>query len=193
MMMKKLTDISGNEIVSKDGRLMGNLKGFTYNSDYKVGKFICKMNKDVLEGMNKEKPIFSSVLLSASTKLIDAFEDNMILKVPFSKLEKYFKEVDDAPRLSSVIGLKLSGKDGRDVGKVGDVILDNEKWETHFLLVTLKKDIIKTLDIEKSLLSKTKLGIAMDHIESISDIIILDKSAEEMGDIIESEPIKKIK
>jgi len=192
-MMKKLTDISGNEIVSKDGRLMGNLKGFTYNSDYKVGKFICKMNKDVLEGMNKEKPIFSSVLLSASTKLIDAFEDNMILKVPFSKLEKYFKEVDDAPRLSSVIGLKLSGKDGRDVGKVGDVILDNEKWETHFLLVTLKKDIIKTLDIEKSLLSKTKLGIAMDHIESISDIIILDKSAEEMGDIIESEPIKKIK
>lgn len=193
MMMKKLTDISGNEIVSKDGRMMGNLKGFTYSSDYKVDKFICKMNKDVLDGLNKKKPIFSSVVLGASVKLVDAFEDNIILKVPFSKLDKYFKEVDDAPRLSSVIGLKLSGKDGRDVGKVGDVILDNEKWETNFLLVTLKKDIIETLDIEKSLLSKTKLGIAMDHIKSISDIIILDKSAEEMGDIIESEPIKKIK
>ncbi len=192
-MMKKLTDISGNEIVSKDGRLMGNLKGFTYNSDYKVGKFLCKMNKDVLEGLNKKKPIFSSVVLGASTKLIDAFEDNMILKVSFDNMEKYFKEVDEAPRLSSVIGLELSGKDGRDVGTVGDVILDNEEWDTHFLLVTLKKDIIETLDIEKSLLSKTKLGIAMDHIESISDIIILDKSAEEMGEIIESEPIKKIK
>ncbi len=192
-MMKKLKDTGGNEIISKDGRMMGNLKGFKYNSDYEISRFICKMNKDVLDGLNKEKPMFSSVILSASTKLIDAFQDNMILKVPFSKLDKYFKESKDSHRLSSIIGLKLSGKDGRDVGKVNDVIIDNEEWDTHFLLVTLKKDIVDTLDVEKSFLSKAKLGIAMDHIKSISDVIILDTSAEEMGEIIESEPIKKIK
>lgn len=192
-MMKRLKDTGGNEIISKDGRMMGNLKGFKYNSDYEIGRFICKMNKDVLEGLNQEKPMFSSVILSASTKLIDAFQDNMILKVPFSKLDKYFKESKDSHRLSSIIGLKLSGKDGRDVGKVNDVIIDNEEWDTHFLLITLKKDIMETLDVEKSLLSKAKLGIAMDHIKSISDVIILDTTAEEMGEIIESEPIKKIK
>ena len=193
MMMKRLKETGGNEIISKDGRLMGTLNGFKYNSDYEISRFICKMNKDVLEGLNKEKPMFSSVILAASTKLIDAFQDNMILKVPFSKLDKYFKEYNDKHRLSSIIGLKLSGKDGRDVGKVNDVILDNEEWDTHFLLVTLKKDIVDTLDVEKSFLSKAKLGIAMDHIKSISDVIILDTSAEEMGEIIESEPIKKIK
>lgn len=193
MRMKRLKETGGNEIISKDGRLMGTLKGFTYGSDYKINKFICKMNKDVLKGLNKDKPIFSSVILSASTKLIDAFQDNMILKVPFSKLDKYFKESDDAHHLFSIIGLKLSGKDGRDVGKVNDIILDNEEWDTHFLLITLKKDIMETLDVEKSFLSKAKLGIAMDHIKSISDVIILDTSAEEMGEIIESEPIKKIK
>ena len=192
-MMKRLKDTGGNEIISKDGRMMGNLKGFKYNSDYEISRFICKMNKDVLDGLNKEKPMFSSVILSASTKLIDAFQDNMILKVPFSKLDKYFKESKDSHRLSSIIGLKLSGKDGRDVGKVNDVIIDNEEWDTHFLLITLKKDIMETLDVEKSFLSKAKLGIAMDHIKSISDVIILDTSAEEMGEIIESEPIKKIK
>ena len=191
--MKRLNEIGGNDVISKDGRLLGNLIGFTYNSDYKVSRFVCKMNKDVLEGLNKEKPLLSSVVLGASVKLVGAFKDNMILKLPYEKLEKYFKDVSGAHRLSSLIGLRMSAKDGRNVGKVDDIIIDNEKWDTHFLLVKLRKDIMKTLDIEKSLLSKAKLGISMDHIKSISDIIILDTSAEQMGKVIEEEPIKKIK
>lgn len=189
--MDKLKELEGKEVLSKDGKFMGELKDFTRRGD-KIEKMVVKMNKDILEDIGEDKPMLSSVKRGIAIEKIKAISDNVILQDPLDDMHLHFEEVDEDDVLSTIKGMKINGSGGRDVGKVKDILINIENWGTPSLLVKLNKDILETLDLEGSLLSKTELAISMDHVAEISDWIMLDKSADEMGEIIEKEPVKKI-
>lgn len=190
-MMKKLKKLEGKEVLAKDGKYMGKVLDFTRTGD-NIDMMVVKMNKDILEDIGEEKPMLSSVKRGIPIENIKAFSDNVVLHGALADLEGYFQEVSEKELVSSLRGMKMSGSQGRDVGKVVDVLIDVEGWSPPSLLVNLNKNVLETLDIEGSILSKTELAISMNHVDQISDRIMLDKSADEMGVIIEKEPVKKV-
>ncbi len=190
--MRALKELNGKDVLSNDGRLMGKVEDFTYNLDYEVEKIVVKMNKDVLDELGEDKPILSSVQMGIPLDQIKAFTDNVILYKPIDDLHVHFHDISEDDLLSSIRGMEISGSNGRDVGKVTDILIDVEGWKSLSLLVKLKKEILQTLDVEGSLLSKTKLAVSIEHVDGISDRVMLDTSAEEMGDIIEKNPVKKV-
>ncbi len=190
--METLDDIKGKEILSSDGRSMGKLINFTVDGDFRIDDVVAKMNKDIIEDLGEDKPLFSSLKLGISVKHVKSFTDNIVLKTPLNKLHLHFEDVTDKNLASSIIGMEISGSQGNYVGKVEDILVDTESLGRLSMLVKVNKDILETLDLEKPLLSKTRLGISMKHVTSVGDKIMLDTSIEGMGEIILKEPIKKM-
>ena len=189
--MEKLKHLEGKEVLSNDGKYLGTVLDFTYQGD-KIENVFVKMNKDILEDIGEDKPILSSVKRAISVEKVKAFSDNVILYDALDDLHLDFEEVSEENLVSSLRGMKINCTEGRDVGKVNDILVDVDNWASPSLLVKLNKDILETLDLKGSMLSKTELAISMEHVGEISDRIMLDKSADAIGDIIEKEPIKKV-
>ncbi len=189
--MEKLKRLEGKEVLSKDGKYMGKVLDFTYHVD-DIKKILVKMNKDILEDIGEDKPMLSSVKRTISIERVKAFSDNVVLYDPLSDLHGVFQEFSEENLISSLKGMKINCTEGRDVGHVKDILVDVENWTSPSLLVKLNKDILETLDLKSSILSKNELAISMEHVERIRDRIMLDKSADEIGDIIDKEPIKKV-
>ncbi|MEF8873468.1 MAG: PRC-barrel domain-containing protein [Candidatus Thermoplasmatota archaeon] len=189
--MQKLKELEGKKVLTGDGKLAGEVNDFTYRVN-NIERIVIKMNKDILEDIGEDKPLLSSVKRGLAIGEIKAFSDNVILHEDLDDLHLDFEEVSEEDLVSSLRGMKINDSGGRDVGKVTDILIDIENWSPPSLLVKLNKDILETLDVEGSLLSKTELAISMTHVDEISDWIILDKSADQMGEIIEKEPVKKV-
>ena len=189
--MQKLKQLEGKEVLSKDGKYMGKVSDFTYHGD-DIEKILVKMNKDILEDIGEDKPMLSSVKRAISIEKVKAFSDNVVLYDPLSDLPGVFQEFSEENLVSSLRGMKINSTEGRDVGQVRDILVDVENWTSPSLLVKLNKDIIETLDLKSSMLSKSELAISIKHVDKIRDRIMLDKSLDEIGEIIEEEPIKKV-
>ncbi|GEM_PF-1231013 len=190
--MRQFKEMKGKDILSNDGRLMGKVEDLTYDADYAPRNLIAKMNKEVIEELGEDKPLLSSLKLGIEVEHVKAFSDKVVLHEPLDELHAHFLEVTDEDMITGIIGKNISGSHGRDVGKIKDVLIDTDHWGMPSLLVKINKDILEVLDVDKPLLSKTKLAISMSHVDSVGDIVILDTSAEEMGQIIQEEPIKKL-
>jgi len=190
--MKALKELEGKEVLSSDGRLIGKVEDFTWDLDRELVKMVVKMNKDVLEDIGEEKPMLSSVRMGIELEQIKAFTDNVILYKPIDSLHVLFDDISDEDVISSIRGMEISGSNGRDLGKVTDILIDVDGWKSLSVLVKLNKEILETLDVKSSLLSKTRLAISMVHVVSISDRVMLDTSADELGEIIEKNPVKKV-
>lgn len=190
--MEALNEIKGKEILSSNGRSMGEMIDITYDKEFKIDEIVVKMNKEVIDELGENKPLLSSLKLGIDVEHVKAFTDNVVLKEPIEQLQHHFKDVSEKKFVSSFVGMEISGSNGNDVGKVEDVLIDTESLGTISLLVKIKKDILETLDLKKSLLSKTRLGVSMKHVKSIGDKIMMDTNIEDMGKIIQEEPIKKL-
>ncbi len=190
--MKEFNDIEGKDVLSSDGKLMGKVEDFTYGTDFKIRSVVVKMNKDIVEELGEDKPLFASVKLKINLDQVKVFGDKVILEKTLDQLHIHFHEVVEDDLISSIVDTEIAGSEGEDVGKVDDILLNTDSWDVPSMLVKLKKDVLETLNIEKSLLSKTRLGISMKHVTSVGDIVMLDSSAQEMGKIIQNEPIKKM-
>ncbi|MFO8110255.1 MAG: PRC-barrel domain-containing protein [Thermoplasmata archaeon] len=190
--MKAFSDIKGKEVLSSDGRTMGKVEDFTYGKDFIITGIVTKMNKEVIEDLGEDKPLLTSLKLGINTEQVKAFSDKVVLHEPLDELYIRFKEVSDKEVISSIIGMNISGSQGREVGKVKDILLDTDTWGIPSLLVKVNKDIMETLDVDKPLLSKTKLSISMTYVTDIGDMVMLDTSAEEMNKVIQDESIRKL-
>ncbi len=189
--MKAFSEVRGKEVLSNDGRTMGKVDDFTYEPDHTIKSMITKMNKDVVEDVGEDKPLISSLKLGIGVEQIKALSDKVVLHEPISELYKHFLEVFEDEKISSLVGMKITGSQGRNIGKVKDVIMDTDTWGVPNLLVTINPEVMDILDVEKPILSKTKLEISMNHVGSIGDMIMLDTSAEEMNRVIKEVPIKR--
>lgn len=190
--MEALNNIKGKEVLSSDGRYMGKFLDFTVDRDFNIGEIIAKINKDIAEEIGEDKPLLSSLKLGIDVERVKSFTDHIILKDKLDDLHLHFKDVSDKNFASSIIGKDISGSQGNYVGKVEDILVDTESLGRLSMLVKVNKDILETLDLEKPLLSKTRLGISMKHVTSVGDKIMLGTSIEGMGEIILKEPIKKM-
>ncbi len=190
--MKPFKEIEGKEVLSSDGRVMGKLTDLIYSQEYRPVSLIVKMNKDILEELGEDKPIFSSVRLKIDIDHVKAFSDNIVLNKALDDLHIYFHVVEEESIASELVGNSLSGSEGRDVGKVLDILVDTGSWGPLSMLVKINKEMVEELNQKRSFLSKTKMGISMKHVTDVGDIIMLDTTAEEMGDIINDVPIKKM-
>ncbi len=190
--METFDDIEGKEVLSSDGNVMGEVIDFTYMENWQLEGIMVKINKKFAEDLGMDKPLLSSLKMKIKLEHVKSVSDSVVLKRSLDELYKYFEEDEFTEKLTSIIGLKISDSAGTKVGEVEDILIDTENWGTPSILAIIYKEVLEDLDMKKSLLSKTKIGISMEHVSDIGDVIMLDTTAGGLGDIIEKEPVKKV-
>ncbi|MFO7991111.1 MAG: PRC-barrel domain-containing protein [Thermoplasmata archaeon] len=190
--MKTYEELEGREVLSSDGNLMGAVDDFTLTEDRQMDGMVVKINKKVIDELGMDKPLLSSLKMEIKLEHIKSVSDKVILNKSLDELYKYFVEEEFATELTSLIGREISDSAGTNVGEVEDILMDTETWGTPSILAKLDNSVLEDLDMKKALLSKTKIGISMGHVSDIGDVVMLDTTAEDMGKIIEKEPVKKV-
>lgn len=190
--MEEFDELESKEVLSSDGNLVGKLADFTLEEDWRMEGMEVKIDKDAADELGAEKPLLSSPKMKIALTHVKAVSDKIVLDEPLEELYRYFEEDEFADRIMSIIGLKISDSEGNDIGKVEDLLIDVEEFGKPSLSVTLEKDMLEDLNVKKSFLSKTRVGISMEHVRDIGDVVMLDTTAENLGEIIEKEPVKKI-
>ena len=75
--------------------------------------------------------------------------------------------------IRDIIGTKVVGQHGREVGVVRGAQIDTDSWRLVALRVKLDKGVLDDLSFRRSLLRGPSINIPADQISGISDVIVL--------------------
>ncbi|MFP3872699.1 MAG: PRC-barrel domain-containing protein [Candidatus Aenigmatarchaeota archaeon] len=191
--MISLRDFRKKDVLTEDGTILGAVTDIKLGADLNIVGLRLKMeSRKMAEDLGLDKPMISSLKGDIGIEHVKSVSDNILLNKKFDELYAYMEEETDWRPVSELIDYKISDSQGTDIGKVAGISFDEEDWGIPMLVVTIEKDTHELLDMDKSLLRKTRLGISMRHVDKIGDYILLDTTADNLGDIIEEEPVKKV-
>lgn len=190
--MISLKDFKKMGVLTEDGVRLGTVRDVKLGSGLDIKGLGLKIDKKMAEDLALDKPILSSLVGDVGINHVKSVSDNVLLNQRLDDLYKYIKDETDWKSASELFDFKISDSNGKTVGDVDDILLDEDEWGVPMMVVKIEKDTLDILDIKKSLMRKTKLGISMEHVENIGDYIMLDTTADNLGDIIKEEPVKKV-
>ncbi|MBS3817249.1 MAG: PRC-barrel domain-containing protein [Candidatus Thermoplasmatota archaeon] len=191
--MISLKDFRKKDVLTDDGTILGVVTDVKIEDDLNIVGLKLKMeSRKMAEDLGLDKPMISSLKGDIGIDHVKSVSDNILLDKKFADLYTYIEEETDWRPVSELIDYKISDSQGKDIGEVDGILFDEEDWGIPMMVVTIEKDTHELLDMEKSLLRKTRLGISMRHVDKIGDYILLDTTADNLGDIIEEEPVKKV-
>ncbi len=191
--MISLKDFKKRDVLTDDGTKLGAVSDVKLDKNLNITGLSLKMeSRKMAEDLALDKPIISSLRGDIAIEHVKSVSDNVLLNKKFDDLYKYIDEETDWRPLSDFIGFTISDSNGKDIGGVESLLFDEETWGLPTMVITIKKDTLELLDMEKSFLRKTRLGISMEHVDEIGDYILLDTTVDNLGEIIEEEPVKKV-
>jgi len=188
--MTRLSDLKKMDVVSSDGKIVGTVKSVIITGKMAISGLVIKMNKEATTTIGKKKPFLSSLRMDINIEEIKGIKDKVVLYHSLGDLSNYLLSHNikfDAERL---LGMEVLGVGGKIVGTVEDINIDTQSWRLPSLIIKIRKDALEMLRTEKCLLRDNRLHISMEHIVDIGDYVMLEVTAEDIGKILDTTPIK---
>ncbi|RLG47174.1 MAG: hypothetical protein DRO06_03250 [Thermoproteota archaeon] len=82
-------------------------------------------------------------------------------------------------RLSDLLGKEVVTSDGFKLGKVEDLLVDEEGWKVTDLVVSLTRQSAKAVGLRK-ILGSVKVALPVETASGIGDVVTLSKPIEEV-------------
>ena len=182
--MTKLSELRKKEVISSDGHIIGTLHSAIITQERTISGLTIKIKKKIAKTLEKKKPLFSSLVLDVPIDQIKGVRDKVVLMYPLKEIGAKLLDHNvkfDAERL---LGLDVLGREGKIVGLVEDMEIDTLIWTVPTLLIKVKKDALETIKKDKCVLCGSQLHISMHHVIDIGDYVMLEMTAENIGQIL---------
>lgn len=193
--MMQLGDLKKRDVISSDGKVIGSVEGVTLLGKWSVGDLTVKIEKDVTESLGLKKPLLFALRMDLKVENIKALSDRVVLNKPLKEIGRLLKEHNEELSAGRMEHMEIVDTGGKLIGKVDDIVLNCKtectQWEIPSLLVDVNKDAVAEIGLKKSLLRGSSIHISMKHVSDVGDVVMLNLDAENVGEIIESAPIKK--
>jgi sporulation protein YlmC with PRC-barrel domain len=190
--MARLSELKRTEVVSADGKIIGTVASAILTGKLEISGLSVKLNKETILAIGKKKPLLSSLRMDININDIKGIKDKVVLYHAIKDLDTYLiphNEKFDSDRL---LGMKVLGVQGKIVGTVEDINIDIHQWTLPSLIIKIRKDALEMVKMEKCLLGGNRLHISAQHVIDVGDYVMLEVTAENIGEILEKTPIKKI-
>jgi sporulation protein YlmC with PRC-barrel domain len=76
-------------------------------------------------------------------------------------------------KLSDIKGKSVISADGKTVGKLADLALDERAWSVAAIVVEVDPAVASLFGVKRKLLRAPRVNIAADRVEVVSDVIKL--------------------
>ncbi len=189
--MTNLSELKKMEVVSTDGHVIGKINSVIITDKWSIIGLAIKMKNEILEKLGKKKPFLSSLFLDVNIDEIKGIKDKVILRHTIDELSMYLLSHNTKFDAKRLIDLEVLGFEGKVVGKVEDLIIDVNKWTMPSLVIKIRKDALEMMKMKKDLLFNTQLNISMNHVSDVGDYVMLEVTAENIGEILKNLSIQK--
>jgi sporulation protein YlmC with PRC-barrel domain len=190
--MKRLSDLKKTEVISADGKIIGTVASAIITGKLEISGLSIKLNKEMMSIMGKKKPFFSSLLMDINIEEIQGVQDKVVLHHVLKELGTHLNSHNEQFDAGRLLGMQVLGIGGKIVGTVEDINIDVKDWNLPSLVVKIRKDALDSMKMEKCLLGDNRLHISVQHIVDVGDYVMLEVTAENIGEILENTPIKKM-
>jgi sporulation protein YlmC with PRC-barrel domain len=181
-----LRELSKKDVVSSDGRTIGRITGAIVTSKGNVSALSLKLNEGVADAMGKKTPVLSALRQDLAVQNVSGVTDKVVLNKSLSELGTHLtmhNEILDAKRL---IGMEVTSPKGTSIGKVEDLIIDENTWKVPSIRVKVDKDAKDVLKMKSWKLAGKELDISLANVRDVGDGVLLNLSAEHMGWLLEN-------
>lgn len=83
-------------------------------------------------------------------------------------------------KFSELEGKGVLTQDGREVGEVDDLLLDDGEWTIRTLVVKLERDLLERFHMKKPIFGTQTIQLPTSYVSGVSDKVILHKTLEEL-------------
>ena len=187
----RLSDLRKTDVVSADGKIVGTINSAIITGKLEIGGLVIKMSKAATEFIDKKKPFLSPLLMDVSIEEIKGIKDTVVLYHFWNDIGNCLLQHNTKFDAERLLGMKVLGVEGKIIGTVEDINIDTQSWTLPSIIIKIKKDALETVKMEKSFLGDNRLHISMQHIVDVGDYVMLEVTAENIGKILDTTPIKK--
>jgi sporulation protein YlmC with PRC-barrel domain len=189
--MTNLSEFKKMEVISADGQVIGRVQSVIITDKWAISGLSIKMKKDTLEILGKQKPFLSSLYLDVNINEIKGVKDKVVLQHSMKELGTYLLSHNTKFDAERLIDLEVLGVGGKVVGKVADLKINISLWTMPSLIIKIRKDALEMMKMNKCLICNTQLNISMNHVVDVGDYVMLEVTAENIGQILENISIQK--
>ncbi|MBN1860629.1 MAG: PRC-barrel domain-containing protein [Candidatus Thermoplasmatota archaeon] len=182
--MTKLSDLRKKEVISSDGHIIGTVHSAIITQERTIFGLTIKIKKKMAQTLEKKKPLLSPLLLDVKIDEITGVRDKVVLHHPLKELGTQLLPHNTKFDAERLLGVDVLGREGKVVGSVEDMEIDTLIWTVPTLLIKVKKDALETIKKDKCVLCGSQLHISMHHVIDIGDYVMLEMTAENIGQIL---------
>lgn len=91
---------------------------------------------------------------------------------------------------TQMVGMKVVGANGRMLGDVDDLVIDEETWRVTGLFIRVNSDAIGELGLEKPFWSRARFEVPVSHVAGATDIVVLRTTLAEFANLIASAEVE---
>lgn len=94
----KFSELSGKDVISQDGREIGQVSDIALDSSsWRIDTLVVKLERDLLEAFHMKKPVFGTQTIQIPTSHVSGVGDKVILLKKLEELTALARESQKAP------------------------------------------------------------------------------------------------
>jgi sporulation protein YlmC with PRC-barrel domain len=78
--------LQSKKVFSQDGREVGEIEGFSFDSDWNVVSFTLRVRREVLEELGLKKPMMGTQTVELNVDQVSGLSDSLILRTKLSEV-----------------------------------------------------------------------------------------------------------
>jgi sporulation protein YlmC with PRC-barrel domain len=182
-----LEDVIGDEVVSSDGNIIGELDGIAIDTDTwraPVVRICLKRGLDATLGISK--PLFGAACVFTESANVESVADLVTLSKTLGELNNFLINPSQVPLMAgNIVGRRVAGRQGQEIGIVESIQFDTDgPWTVRSLSVRLGKAVAADLKVKRSLLSTPLINVTTKDIRTVGDIVMLSIDPNQLGEIV---------
>lgn len=182
-----LEDVIGDEVISSDGNIIGELDGIAIDTDTwraPVVRICLNRGLDATLGVNK--PLFGAACIFTESANVENVADLVTLSKTLGDLKNFLINPSQVPLMAgNIVGRRVVGLKGQEIGVVESILFDTDgPWMVRSISVRLGKAVANDLKLKKSLLSTPLISVTTKDIRTVGDIVMLSIDANQLGEIM---------
>ena len=174
------TRLNGKKVIGTEGFILGEIEGVDVDSDtWQVSTLYVGLSNEAASGLGLRKSFFSKSTICLPIQFIKSVGDLISLNEPIRNLEEVATK-ECLVKTENLKGRKVVGAKGYVVGEVESLDVDPSNWQVTDLQVSLSKDAIIKLGLNKPLLRKGEITIPTDIVSSVGNMITLNDDIQDL-------------
>jgi sporulation protein YlmC with PRC-barrel domain len=182
-----LEDVIGDEVISSDGKIIGELDGIAIDTDtWRAPVVRICLNRGLDEALGVNKPLFGAACIFTESSNIENVSDLVTLSKTLGDLKNFLINPSQVPLMAgNIVGRRAVGRKGQEIGIVESIVFDTDgPWMVRSISVRLGKEVAADLKVKKSLFNTPLISITTKDIRTVGDIVMLSIDANQLGEIM---------